>query len=154
MSPSPDDPMPSPGSQAEEHQVHPDLPAVPDAGTSAVAQPTQLVPRAFSHDLPRSLREADTAARYASNPHGDSDITVTAIAAVTCVGTTQADALRAVADWALEAQHMQIHSIALAQMEGPVEDSWECHVTLTVSSRDPETREFGGSTHHVPRSGR
>ena len=100
------------------------------------------------------LREADTAARYASNPHDDSDITVTAIAAVTCVGTTQADALRAVADWALEAQHMQIHSIALAQMEGPVEDSWECHVTLTVSSRDPETREFGGSTHHVPRSGR
>jgi hypothetical protein len=150
--PSPDDPVSLP--DCEEQQVSDLLPALPDSPDTSAAVSEPLVPRRFSHDLVRNLRHADDAAKFANDPSGASDITVSAIAAVLCVGITQADALQATADWAAEAPHMQIHSIALAQMPGPVEETWEHHVTLTVSSRDPQTGEFDGSTHHIPRRGR
>ena len=150
--PSPDEPMSSP--DAEERQVSDLLPALPDSPGTSTAVAAPVIPRRFSHDLVRNLRHADDAAKFANDPSGATDITVSAIAAVHCVGDTQADALQAAADWATEAPHMQIHSIALAQMPGPVEDSWEHHVTMTVSSRDPATGEFDGSTHHIPRSRR
>ncbi|WP_042422300.1 hypothetical protein [Streptacidiphilus anmyonensis] len=126
------------------------LPAPVQPSYSAIVQRGRHVPGRFE-DVARSLHEADEAARFAGDPGGGSDVTVSPATLVVCVGSTQADALQAAADWACEAPQMQIHAIAFARMPGPAEEVFEFHVTLTVSSRHPLTGEFDGSTHHADR---
>lgn len=129
------------------------LPVPREAATAVEPGPGRpFVPTRFRYDLPRHLSQADAAARFATDPRdSDSDITVSAAALVLCAGSDQAAALQAAADWASEAPHMEIHSIAWARVPGPVEETWEWHATLIVSSRDPRTREVDGSTHHGDR---
>jgi hypothetical protein len=141
--------VPSP--VCEENLVSNNLPALAAQNGAVVEKPGAHVPRRFSHDLVRHLREADSAARFAGDPHGNSDITVVALTAVNCVGSSQAEVLQSAANWSSEAPHMEIHATAWARMPGPVEDTWEWHLTMTVSSRDPQTGDFDGSTHTADR---
>lgn len=117
---------------------------------SGIIRQVRQAPGRFE-DVARSLHEADRAARFAGDPGGGSDVTVSPATVVTCVGSTQADALQAAADWACEAPQMQIHAMAFARMPGPAEEVFEYHVTLTVSSPNPLTGEFDGSTHYTDR---
>ncbi|MFI7142865.1 hypothetical protein ACIBQ5_35740 [Streptomyces massasporeus] len=82
---------------------------------------------------------------------GASDVSVSALTALVCAGSTAADALQAAADALRQAPGLEPHGLSLAKMPGPVEGMWEWHATVTVSSRDPETGEYGGSTHHTDR---
>jgi len=110
-------------------------------------------PRAFGVDLVRSLGEATTAVTSLSAHNPSSDVSVTALAALMCVGATPADALQAAADATREAPHLEPHGLALARVPGPVEGLWEWHITLTVSARDPETGEYGAPTHQTGERG-
>lgn len=124
------------------------LPAVlgGSPGTTVEQIRTQAPP--FAGDLVRTIQEAGTAVRVLSTLNPSSDITVSAHTALVCAGNTAADALQAAADLAREAPTLEIHALALAKVPGPVEGTWEWHVTLTVSALDPQTGEHGGSTHH------
>lgn len=107
---------------------------------------------AFAHDLVRSLDEASTAVRALAEIGPAADVTLSAFTAFVCAGSTPADALQAAADLARQAPNLEPHALALAKMPGPVEGLWEWHITMTVSSRDPVTGEYGGgSTHHADR---
>jgi hypothetical protein len=89
--------------------------------------------------LVRTIQEAGTAVRVLSALNANSDVTVSAHTALVCAGNTSADALQAAADLAREALTLEIHALALAKVPGSVEGTWGWHVTLTVSSRNPET---------------
>ncbi|MER7316258.1 hypothetical protein [Streptomyces halstedii] len=106
---------------------------------------------AFAHDLVRSLDEARTAVGALPALGPSADVSVSALTALVCTGSTPADALQAAAEVARQAPNLEPHSLALAKMPGPVEGMWEWHLTMTVSSRDPATGEYGGSTHHTDR---
>ncbi|MFM9625320.1 hypothetical protein ACKI14_46300 [Streptomyces turgidiscabies] len=127
----------------EGHEV---LPAVP--GGAAVEQTRSAPPFTGAGDLVRTIQEAGAAVRVLSALNPASDITVSALTVLVCAGNTTADALQAAADLAREAPTLEIHALALARMPGPAEGTWEWHLTLTVSTRDPQTGEVGGSTHH------
>jgi hypothetical protein len=64
------------------------------------------------------------------------------------VGPTPGAALRRAAAFADAAPHLDVNSVTLARMPGPMVDTWEFHVTLVFAAVDPTTRETGGSTHH------
>ncbi|MDJ0345549.1 hypothetical protein QMK19_33935 [Streptomyces sp. H10-C2] len=106
-------------------------------------------PPAFAHDLVRTLRAAGSAVGGLVTLGSSSDVSVNALTAVVCAGSTPAAALQAAADFARQAPGLEPHSLALARVPGPCEGVWEWHITMTVSSRDPMTGEYGGSTHHA-----
>ncbi|KOG85971.1 hypothetical protein ADK38_33675 [Streptomyces varsoviensis] len=106
---------------------------------------------AFAHDLVRSLDEASAAVSSLPALGPSADVSVSALTALVCTGSTPADALQAAAELARQAPTLEPHALALAKMPGPVEGMWEWHITMTVSSRDPVTGEYGGSTHHADR---
>ncbi|MFK0160717.1 hypothetical protein ACIQVK_52880 [Streptomyces sp. NPDC090493] len=124
------------------------LPAVLGSSPGAAVEQARTQAPPFAGDLVRTIQEAGTAVRVLSTLNPSSDITVSAHTALVCAGNTTADALQAAADLAREAPTLEIHALALAKVPGPVEGTWEWHVTLTVSALDPQTGEYGGSTHH------
>ncbi|MEU7153833.1 hypothetical protein AB0B15_38335 [Streptomyces sp. NPDC045456] len=141
-----------------EHSPH--IPPPPDPGgtthvpaRSAAHEPdaVRVEGPAFAHDLVRSLDEASTAVGALSALGPGADVTVSALTALVCAGSTPADALQAAADLARQAPGLEPHGIALARVPGPVDGLWEWHITMTVSARDPQTGERGGSTHHADR---
>ncbi|MER7817414.1 hypothetical protein [Streptomyces sp. NPDC096153] len=134
---------PERGGQAES------LPAARPSAEAAV-EPVHLRGPAFAHDLVRTLDEARTAVGSLVS-RGSSDVTVSALTALVCAGSTPADALQAAVDLARQSPSLEPHGLALARVPGPVEGLWEWHITMTVSSRDPQTGEFSAPTHHADR---
>ncbi|MFD3715971.1 hypothetical protein [Streptomyces sp. NPDC058677] len=127
------------------------LPATRPAGESAVETVRIGRPPLFAHDLVRSL-DAATDAVGALPDHGQcSDVSVSALTALVCTGTTAADALQAAADVARQSPALEPHGLSLARVPGPVVGMWEYVITMTVSTRDPQTGEYGGATHHADR---
>ncbi len=105
----------------------------------------------FAHDLVRSLDEASQAVGALDRLDPSSDVTVSALTALVCTGTTAADALQAAADVARKSPGLEPHSLSLARVPGPVAGLWEYQLTMTVSSRDPQTGEHAGPVHHGER---
>ncbi|MBK6015815.1 hypothetical protein [Streptomyces sp. MBT53] len=130
------------------------LPVVRGSTESAVESPRiGGRPPLFATDLVRTL----DVARDVVSELGDeetSDVSVSALTALVCTGATPADALQAAADAARRAPTLEPHGLSLARTPGPVEGMWEYTLTMTVSTRDPLTGEYGGHTHHgdPPRS--
>jgi hypothetical protein len=87
----------------------------------------------------------------ASGRAHDVDVTLRPVAEFS--GTTAAEALRAVADFAATSGHVEIHSIAWARVRGPVADVWDYRATLLVSYPDARG-ETTGATHHETRPDR
>lgn len=105
----------------------------------------------FTGDLLRSLDEASTAVSSLADEDGASDVTVSALTALVCTGSTAADALQAAADVARKSPGLEPHGVTLARVPGPVAGLWDYHVIMTVSARDPLTGEFCAPTHHADR---
>lgn len=129
------------------------LPVVRGSTESVVETARIGRPPLFAADLVRTL----DVARDVVGELGDeeaSDVSVSALTALVCTGTTPADALQAAADAARRAPTLEPHGLSLARTPGPVEGMWEWTLTMTVSARDPLTGEYGGHTHHgdQPRS--
>ncbi|ELP65074.1 hypothetical protein PV735_46810 [Streptomyces turgidiscabies] len=127
---------------------HENLPAVPGGQPGTAVEQGRTSAPPFAGDLVRTIQEASSALRVVSTLNPSSDITVSAHTALVCAGDTAAAALQAAADLAKEAPTLEIQALNWAKVPGPVEGTWEWHVILTVSARDPETGEYGGSTHH------
>ncbi|WP_330294073.1 hypothetical protein [Streptomyces sp. NBC_00576] len=127
---------------------HENLPAVLVGQPGAAVEQARTSAPPFAGDLVRTIQEASSALRVVSTLNPSSDITVSAHTALVCAGDTAAAALQAAADLAREAPTLEIQALNWAKVPGPVEGTWEWHVILTVSARDPETGEYGGSTHH------
>ncbi|GHH56190.1 hypothetical protein [Streptomyces candidus] len=104
----------------------------------------------FAHDLVRSLDEASQAVG-ALRIDPSSDVTVSALTALVCTGTTWADALQAAADVARTSPGLEPHALSLARVPGPVVGLWEYQLTMTVSSRDPQTGDDVAPVHHGER---
>ena len=126
------------------------LPALRDTAEAAV-EPARPGGPAFAQDLVRTLDEASSAVSSLARLGPSSDVTVSALTALVCAGSTPADALQAAAEMLRQAPTLEPHGLSLARVPGPVEGLWEWHVTATVSTRDPITGEAGGSTHHADR---
>ncbi|MYT25957.1 hypothetical protein GTW69_37775 [Streptomyces sp. SID7760] len=107
----------------------------------------------FALDLVRSLDEATQGVTALDRLGPSSDVTVSALTALVCTGTTAADALQAAADVARRTPGLEPHGLTLARVPGPVDGLWEYHITMTVTSRDPETGEFSAPVHHADRRG-
>ncbi|MFE2829171.1 hypothetical protein [Streptomyces sp. NPDC059271] len=105
----------------------------------------------FAHDLVRSLDEASQAVGALDRLDPSSDVTVSALTALVCTGTTAADALQAAADVTRKSPGLEPHSLSLARVPGPVVGLWEYQLTMTVSSRDPQTGEDVAPVHHGER---
>ncbi|MEU0389230.1 hypothetical protein [Streptomyces chartreusis] len=99
----------------------------------------------------RTLDVASDAVSALPDHDQSSDVSVTALTALDCTGSTPADALAAAAAVLRQASHLEPHGLALAKVPGAVEGMWEWHLTLTVSARDPQTGEYGAPTHHADR---
>lgn len=123
------------------------LPVAPGSQPGAAVEQARTAPP-FAGDLVRTIQQASSALGVISTLNPSSDITVSAYTALVCAGDTAAAALQAAADLAREAPTLEIQALNWAKVPGPVEGTWEWHVTLTVSARDPQTGEYGGSTHH------
>ncbi|MFJ9427872.1 hypothetical protein [Streptomyces sp. NPDC101249] len=132
-----------PADQGPEH--------LPTLRPAPAAEAVRVEGPAFAQDLVRSLDEASAAVSSLPPLGPSADVSVSALTALVCTGSTPADALQAAAELARQAPTLEPHALALAKMPGPVEGMWEWHLTMTVSSRDPATGEFGGSTHHTDR---
>jgi hypothetical protein len=130
--------------------AHDSLPVPAAAGQ---AEPARLPAPFLVQDLVRDLAQASRVVEYVSarGDDADSDVRATALTALWCVGSTPAAALQAAAACAREDPSLEVHALAWARMPGPAEDTWEYHLTLTVSGRDPLTGEPGGATHHATR---
>ncbi|MFF6852764.1 hypothetical protein [Streptomyces antimycoticus] len=137
------------GSPHPQHTSTDHLPAERCSPETAVESVRPDRAPSFGVALVRSLDEASTAVSSLSARNPSSDVSVSAFAALECVGATPADALQAAADAARQAPHLEPHGLSLARVPGPVEGLWEWNITLTVSARDPETGEYGGPTHHT-----
>ncbi|WP_033286941.1 hypothetical protein [Streptomyces sp. NRRL F-525] len=124
------------------------LPAVPGGQRGAAVEKARQSAPPFAGDLVRTIQAAGSAVQVVSALNPSSDITVSAHTALVCAGDTAADALQAAADLAREAPMLEIQALNLARVPGSVEGLWEWHVILTVNSRDPQTGEYSGSTHH------
>ncbi|MGW5336196.1 hypothetical protein [Streptomyces bauhiniae] len=105
----------------------------------------------FAHDLVRSLDEASQAVGALDRLGPSSDVTVSALTALVCTGGTPADALQAAAEVARQSPGLEPHGLSLARVPGPVAGMWEYQLTMTVSTRDPQTGEDGGPVHHGER---
>ncbi|MGX9891185.1 hypothetical protein [Streptomyces sp. NPDC002276] len=127
---------------------HGNLPALPGGQSGAAVEKTRQPTPPFAGDLVRTIQAAGSAVQVVSALNPASDITVSAHTVLVCAGDTAADALQAAADLAKEAPTLEIQAVNLAKVPGSVDGMWEWHVILTVSSRDPQTAEYGGSTHH------
>ncbi|NGN68438.1 hypothetical protein G5C51_31645 [Streptomyces sp. A7024] len=126
------------------------LPA-PRQDQGAVEQVQNGQPPAFARDLVRSLDVATAGVRALADRGQASDVSVSALTALECNGATPADALQAAADVVRQSPALEPHGIALAKIPGRVEGMWEYVVTMTVSTRDPQTGEYGGASHHADR---
>lgn len=129
------------------------LPAARTAPETAVEPVRPQAPPSVVHDLVRTIAEASTAVKYldALGSSSSSDVTVSAFTVLECAGSSPADALQAATDVARGAPALEIHSLAWARVPGPVEGAWEWRITMTVSSRDPQTGECAGSAHIADR---
>lgn len=105
----------------------------------------------FAHDLVRSLDEASQAVGSLDQLGASSDVTVSALTALVCTGATPADALQAAAEVARQSPGLEPHGLSLARVPGPVAGMWEYQLTMTVSSRDPQTGEDSAPVHHGDR---
>ncbi|MER8039394.1 hypothetical protein [Streptomyces hydrogenans] len=105
----------------------------------------------FALDLVRSLDEASQAVTSLDPLGPASDVTVSALTALVCTGSTPADALEAAAEVARKSPGLEPHGLTLARVPGPVAGSWEYQITMTVSSRDPQTGEDVAPVHHGER---
>lgn len=105
----------------------------------------------FAGDLVRSLGQASQAVGALDQLDSSSDVTVSALTALVCTGSTAADALQAAADVARKSPGLEPHGLSMARVPGPVEGMWEYQLTMTVSARDPKTGEFGAPIHHADR---
>ncbi|MEU9279496.1 hypothetical protein [Streptomyces sp. NPDC048341] len=125
------------------------LPVVRGSTESAVEASRIGRPPLFAADLVRSL----DVARDVVSELGDeeSDVSVSALTALVCTGATPADALQAAADAVRRAPALEPHGLSLARTPGPVEGLWEYTLTMTVSTRDPLSGEYGGHTHQGDR---
>ncbi|MEU2717784.1 hypothetical protein [Streptomyces sp. NPDC007205] len=127
------------------------LPATRPAGESAVETVRIGRPPLFAHDLVRSLDVATDAVGALADHGQSSDVSVSALTALVCNGSTPADALQAAADVARQSTALEPHGLSLARVPGPVDGMWEYVITMTVSVRDPQTGEYGGAAHHADR---
>ncbi|WP_432040996.1 hypothetical protein [Streptomyces chartreusis] len=141
----------SSGSPQHERGDTAHLPATRQPAADAVESVRFDRAPAFAGDLVRSLDEASSAVSALADQGGASDVTVSALTALVCAGTTVADALQAAADVARKSPGLEPHGLALARVPGPVEGVWEYQITMTVSARDPLTGEFCAPTHHADR---
>ncbi|MFI9005516.1 hypothetical protein [Streptomyces sp. NPDC053541] len=105
----------------------------------------------FALDLVRSLDAASQAVTSLDPLGPSSDVTVSALTALVCTGSTPADALEAAAEVARRSPDLEPHGLTLARVPGPVVGSWEYQITMTVSSRDPQTGEDVAPVHHGER---
>ncbi|MCX5426091.1 hypothetical protein [Streptomyces sp. NBC_00078] len=142
------------------HTTHQSPPSEPPAGghLPAARRPFEGAVEAvrvdtaplFAHDLVRSLDEASEVVA-GLDLSGASDVSVSALTALVCTGATPSAALDAAAETLRRAPTLEPHSLALARVPGAREGVWEWNITMTVSSRDPMTGEYGGLAHHADR---
>jgi hypothetical protein len=109
-------------------------------------------PARMGQDLVRTISDAAAAVRFVdATGKGNADISVTVLTALVCTGDTEADAMQAAADLTREiTPRMRVVSLAWARTPGPVLDTWQWNVTLTVANRDPRTGEYTGELDHAP----
>lgn len=139
------------GTPRPDHDLGAHLPAAhrPAEDGVELLHPDRTLP--FAYDLVRSLDEASQAVGALDRLGPSSDVTVSALTALVCTGATPADALRAAADVAAKSPGLEPHSLSLARVPGPVAGLWEYQLTMTVSSRDPQTGEHTAPVHHGER---
>lgn len=75
-------------------------------------------PVPFAGDLVRSLGEASQAVGALDQLGPSSDVTVSALTALVCTGSTAADALQAAADVARNSPSLEPHGLSLARVPG------------------------------------
>ncbi|MFE3506220.1 hypothetical protein [Kitasatospora sp. NPDC059160] len=102
--------------------------------------PIRASAQGIQRDLGADLRRAAAALRGMPD-QAESDITVTASAAIVVTGRTPADALLAAAHWCRNAPHATVHSLTITRSPGPREGLVEHRLTLGIAFPD-ETGEY------------
>ncbi|MFF2548358.1 hypothetical protein ACFVUY_38175 [Kitasatospora sp. NPDC058063] len=119
----------------------------PEPGTAAEA--FQPITSSVGLDLVRAVSEASRAVS-ALGEVSDRDVSVSALTAVECTGSTPAGALFAAADVLRCGETLTVHGLLWARVPGPSDrDPWHWRVTLLVSALDPEFGEADAPAHQA-----
>ncbi|MFD4535592.1 hypothetical protein ACFWNL_38930 [Kitasatospora sp. NPDC058397] len=118
-------------------------------GPDSAVEAFQPITSSVGLDLVRAVGDASRAVSLLAEVP-DRDVSVSALTAVECTGSTPAGALFAAADVLRHGDTLTVHGLLWARVPGPSDrEPWNWRVTVLVSTLDPELGEADAPAHQA-----